>query len=226
MIRRLVPVALLLLAGASVAYAQVPSASSDLMLSWRSNGFAPAGYEGRVSASGGGTVLLTAEALVNGRPANLSNLEIRWYVNDELFTSGFGLQAVSVPVARFHQDSIDVRVEIIGAPFSATLASMSVPLTDPVAVIEPKIGTVLYAGENPFIARPYSFNVTNADDLVYIWRVNGEAPATAEDPAKLSVIYNGIPTDPLNLSLNISHPQNSSEGASAILDLVPASVIQ
>lgn len=222
MIRRLLPIALLVLVGGSLAFAQqAPVPSSDLILSWRSNGFAPAGYAGRVAAAGGGTVLLTAEVLVGGRPADLSALEMRWYVNDELYETGLGLQSVSVPIGAFHQDTLDARVEVIAAPFSATLASLSVPLTDPAVVIEPRSGQTLRSGENLFVASPYSFNVTDADDLFYSWLVNGEEPQASENPRELRVSYDGLPTSALELGLSATHPENSDETTATSIRLLP-----
>lgn len=222
MLRRLVLIALLVLVGGSVAMAQqVPSQTSELMLSWRSNGYAPAGYTGRVAAAGGGTVLLVAEEIVAGRPADLSRYEVRWYVNEEFYESGFGMQSISVPIAKFHQDRIDVRVEVIGAPFSTDRASIAVPLTDPLAVIEPRSGTGLHAGQNLFTAAAYSFNVTNPNDLLYNWSIDDDVPQAAEDPRSLTIGFDGLPTGPLDLGLSVSHPQNEGEAAQAYLRVSP-----
>jgi hypothetical protein len=227
MLRRLVPVLILVLIGGSVAFAQQAGTTrSELMLSWRSNGYAPPGYTGRVAAAGGGTVLVIAEMLVGGRPASLTGYEVRWFVNDELYESGFGLQSISVPIAQFHQDSFDVRVEIIAAPFSTTLKNLTVPLTDPRAVIEARSSTRLRQEGNIFLATPYSFNVTNPSDLIYNWLVGGNVPLMSEDPRTLEVSFDGTPTQPLNISLSISHPQNESEGATASINVAPVVTIQ
>lgn len=223
MLRRLVPIAILALIGGSVAFAQqTPPPANELMLSWRSNGFAPGGYSGRVAAAGGGAVLLTAEVLVAGRPADLSKYEIRWYVNEELYESGVGLQTTSYNVAPLHQDSIDVRVEIIGSPFSTTLGNISVPLTDPRAVIERRTGTGLHAGPNEFTAAAYSFNVTNPNDLLFNWRINGDVPQAADDPERLIIGFDGIPQSTFTIELAISHPQNEEEVAGASIRMSPA----
>ena len=231
MIRRLVPVLAILavVAGGSVALAQKQPIStapgnSDLILSWRSNGFAPAGYEGRVAAAGGGTVLLTAEALIDGRPTSLSQYDVRWYVNDELFTSGPGLQAVTVPVPQYHQDSMDVRVEIFGASFTANEGSISVPLTDPVAVIEARTGRSLRSGKNIFEAAAYSYNVSNPDDLLYNWTVNGENPQGSQEPRSLVVSIEGSPSKPIDLELVVEHPDNADESSGASFTAVPSTV--
>lgn len=220
--RLIASVIALVLAGGSLAYAQqapisTPPTSSQLMLSWRSNGFAPAGYPGRVAASGGGTVLVIAEELVSGRPADVSRYEIRWYLNDELYETGFGLQAVTIPVSRDHQDGFDIRVEIIGSSFSENLKTISVPLTDPLTVIEPQTGRQLEAGMNTFGAQGYSFNVANASDLLYNWTVNGQAPQATEDPRHLDIKLDAPPQTPVALGLRISHPQNISETATALI---------
>lgn len=224
MIRRFMPILVLLavLTGASLALAQqapldTSPGNSDLILSWRSNGFAPSGYEGRVAAAGGGTVLLTAEALVGGRPADISKYDVRWYVNDDFYTSGLGLQAITVPIQAYHQDSIDVRVEIFGAPFAASDASMSVPLTDPLAVIEQHSGVSLRSGKNIFEAIPYSFNVKDPNNLLYTWAVNEDVPQSSENPRSLVLSIEGSPYGSVDLRLTISHPENDSESSAASL---------
>jgi hypothetical protein len=197
------------------------STSNEIMMSWRSNGFAPASYPGRVAAAGGGTVIILAEALVNGQPADLSRYEVRWYVNDELYETGFGLQAITVPVQRFHQDSLDARVEIIGAPFSETLKTISVPLTDPKSVVRPIANTRLVEGENVFVAVPYSFNVTRPADLVYRWSIDGQPPFANENPQQLVLTVEG-PPDAVLVSLSITHPQNNEESARRSVRVLPA----
>ncbi len=213
------------LAGIRTALAQTPvarqSASSEIMMSWRSNGFAPASYQGRVAAAGGGTVIILAEALVNGQPADLSRYEVRWYVNDELYETGFGLQAITVPIQRFHQDSLDARVEIIGAPFTDTLKSISVPLTKPKAVIRPISSPRLSEGENTFVAVPYAFNVIRATDLIYRWSVDNQPPSANENPQQLVLTVEG-PPEAVLLSLSITHPQNKEESVRGSVRVLPA----
>lgn len=220
--RYLVAGSLALLASWTLAHAQAtPAAADELMLSWRSNGFAPSGYAGRVAASGGGQVLVTAEAISGGRPASLSGYEVRWYVNDELYESGLGIQGITYYVPESHQDSFDVRVEIVGAPFAVSMANLTVPLTDPQAVIS-RDERGIREGDNVFHAVPYSFNVTNASDLVYQWTVNGQAPESTENPSELTVSYASDPADPLSLNLSVTHPQRAAEEASYSIRIDPA----
>lgn len=192
------------------------------MVSWRSNALSPEGYEGRVGAPIGGSVLLLAEALVNGRPTDLRGYEVRWYVNDELYQSGMGLFSTTYRVPSYSQPSIDVRVEIVNAPFSANEASMTVPFSDPIVVIEAPGGPFVYPGDTFFYATPYSFNVGSANDILYTWTVNGEVPDASGDPRELSIGVDGTPTQRIRLGITAESSQSETEFAEATLDLNPA----
>jgi hypothetical protein len=222
MMRSLIPAGLLAVAFATPAFAQAPAVpASDLMLSWRSNALSPEGYAGRVASPPGGSVLLLAEALVNGRPADLRGYEVRWFINDDLYQSGQGLFSTIYRVPEFSDDLMDVRVQIIGAPFAATETSITVPLTNPTVVIEAAGGNNLRSGNNFFYATPYSFNVGSPNDLVYTWTVNGEVPEASGDPRELSITVEGILTQPIQLGLRIGNALNEREVATRNLELIP-----
>ena len=160
-------------------------------------------------------------AVVNGSPANLAAYEVRWFLNDQLFQSGFGLQSVTIPVPEFHQDSMDVRVEIVDAPLLFSEGVMSVPLTDPLAVIVSRDRSEIHRGTNVLEADAYSFNVTDSSLLFYDWTVNGEIPDANEDPRDLTVTVDGDPTSPVDVGLTVSHPDNEGESDGTSLRLFP-----
>lgn len=207
---------------ANPAFAQAPATpSSDLMVSWRSNALSPEGYAGKVASPVGGSVLLLVEALVNGRPADLRNYEVRWFINDDLYQSGPGLFSTTFRVSEFSDDYIDVRVQIVGAPFSATEATMVVPFAKPSVVIEAPGGSFLRSGENYFRATPYSFNVASADDLLYTWTINGMVPEASGDPRELSITVDGIPTQGAEIGVSVENALSENEGSEASMSLDP-----
>lgn len=229
MIRPLAFIASLFLVATPAAFAQqapISTNSNVFMLSWRSNTFSPAGYAGRVAATGNSSLLVTAEAISGGSVVNLSNYEVRWYVNNELTESGLGMQSITIPIAEFHQNEIDVRAEIIGSPLAVAESFLTIPLVNPVAVIESAERGVLRSGANTLSAHAYSFNVTDADDLLYQWQVNGETPQATEYPRLLSLTIDGTPTSPVYITLTISHPDRPEETATAALTLTPDSSLE
>jgi|GEM_PF-2136547 len=225
MARHIALALLIVLSSASTAFAQSLGTrpASEILLSWRSNALSPAGYEGRVATPIGGSVLLIADALVSGRPADLRGYEIRWYVDGELYDSGFGMLSTTYRVPELSiAPEIEVRVEIVDAPFAASEASTIVPFEDPQVVIEAPGGAVLRSGENVFVATPYSFNVASANDLRYTWTVDGEFPELNENPRELRIDVQGIPADAVDLGISVENTRNSGEGFNGGLTLRPA----
>lgn len=210
---------------AAVTTAQ-PAASSNVLLSWRTNAYAPAGFMGRVPAVGGGTILVTMEIIDSGKPVNLSGYEVRWYLNDNLFDSGMGKQTITIAVPQLHQDSMEVRVQVVGTPYQANEATISIPLGDPEVVLVSHNNRVLRSGDNIIEAYPYGFNTTDSSNLLYTWSVNGESPDATEDPRSLTVSVDGTPTQAASVTLNVTHPNKPNEQASAQMRLTPLPTTQ
>lgn len=224
MLPRLLLAALLALSsGAAAALAQTapPVPPSDLMISWRSNGLAPAGYAGRVAAAKDGSVLLLAEALVGGVPANLRGYEVRWFIDDELYQSGMGLQSVTYRVPEFHKGSLEARVEIVDAPFAANEGTITVPLTDPEASIEGPRDGKLRTGRNRLVVTPYSFNVASVTELTYDWTVNGVLSELTENPRELILTVSGTPVAPVQINVGVVNMAAESERTTASTVLAP-----
>lgn len=209
----------------SVTAAQ-PANTSNLLLSWRSNAYTPAGFAGRVPAVGGGTILATMEIIDSGKAVNLAAYEVRWYLNDNLFESGMGKQTITIAVPQLHQDSMEVRVQVVGAPFQANEATISIPLGDPEVVLVNHNRNVLRTGDNVVEAHPYGFNTTDSSNLLYSWSVNGQSPDATEDPRSLTISVDGTPTAPAVVLLNVTHPNKPDESAGAQMRLVPLPTAQ
>lgn len=225
MTRLVALIGILAAATASTAFAQslapAPSGNSDIILSWRSNALSPTGYEGRVASPVGGSVLFLADALVNGQSVNLRGYEVRWYVDGELYDSGMGMFSTVYVVPDYPNETIDVRVEIVDAPFAAAEGSMTVPFADPQVVIEAPLGNRLRIGETVYTATPYSFNAASADDLIYTWTVDGNYPDISENPRELRLEVQGEVYDSLTLAVAAENPGDSTEGAVGNLTLGP-----
>ncbi|MCL5004571.1 MAG: hypothetical protein M1170_01335, partial [Patescibacteria group bacterium] len=73
--------ALFLFSSFNIAYAQ---SGYEFLTTWKADGFVPAWYEGKILPSRGSRVSVSFELLKNGKISDLSNVVVRWYVNDNL----------------------------------------------------------------------------------------------------------------------------------------------
>src|SRR3989344_4578012 len=67
------------------------------MLSWQAESFVPFAYSGRALPTVHTPVWVYLDVIQNGKQANLSSKDIRWYVDGIIFKRGKGLTSIELP---------------------------------------------------------------------------------------------------------------------------------
>ncbi len=201
----------------------------QLLFTWRASTYAPADFRGKLLPVGGSRITASFEVVDRGQLVNLSKQLITWRLNNKFMTRGLGIQTVNFRLADIPLETVEsVQIQLTDYKNSPLLYSASIPVASPQAVIEwpsplPQFSNIPFQVR----ARPYYFNVTNAQKLTYSWKVNGKAPEGAETPDLLTVNLNqNSPSGSLlNIGLTIGNPANPLEQAakSLILTFTPFS---
>lgn len=165
----------------------------EFIITWQASSYAPSSYRGKVLPTVGSAVTFALELVDEGKLADLSGTEIRWYRNNNLVSSGMGQKHVTmiVPPGASREERIRaVAVDFRGEDREHTVL---LPVTAPEVVIDaPAPGDVLPGVETRFRALPYFFNARSQNELLFEWQVNGEAiRAGTEHPDILDLSVSG-----------------------------------
>lgn len=162
-------------------------AAPEFMATWQAFSYTPADYEGRTLPNGETPIEMAFELLENGRPANLSRTEVRWFVGSNLIASGTNLRAILFTPPALNRDAHRIRIEIPNFRGSSLTHRFTIPVVNPEIIIETPIDIATRRAIF-FTARPFFFNVTSLSQLAFTWNINGVTPAgTAERPQQLQV---------------------------------------
>lgn len=185
-------------------YTSSAQVAPQFMITWKANAYAPSDFQGKVLPNGNTVVDLAVELIDSNRLVNLSQNEIRWYVNNTLIASGRGLKTTTYVPTQFTRGSLTVRVEIRDYRGAHREGRIAIPVVDPQVVIEiPRPNNRIAPEIHSFRALPYFFNITSLSQLGFTWSINGaEAGGIVEDPALADVDATGLPSG-FNLTLNV-----------------------
>jgi hypothetical protein len=201
--------------------ANAQSASSpQFFLTWSTSGsYIPSSYQGKALPTYGSKI--TAEFdLVSpqGKPLDLSQQTIYWYLNDNLVGGGVGVQKVTFSPVGEAPSNQDLRVTIPSYNGNYLVHEVRIPMVLPVAVILAPYPNGQFS-QNPLTlsAIPYFFNAPNASALSYAWSVNGQTASGAENPQSAVVtLPAGTPSGtPVDLSLSIENSNDSTIGTAS-----------
>jgi len=157
----------------------------EYIISWRSLGYVPADYKGKILASDNASIEISFDAVNQGKIVDLSKQTIEWRLNNNLITSGTGLKSI-----KFIADQSASQVITITVPnysdakykIAELNAATTITLVPPELVIKapyPNKQTVV--GEKTFQALPYFFNISNINQLNINWEVNGAKTTNESD---------------------------------------------
>ncbi len=180
--------------------APAQSAAPRFILSWQAGGYAPQWYEGKVLLGYHAPLMVSCSligqgTLDAGKIVDLSNAEIRWYVNSQLYTSGVGMQTLTISKNDIFSGGIlNVRASVNyydpdtnGSGFVD--GYVSIPVESPKVVLSGKSFSSS-TGSDPSVAInafPFFFNVPNGALLV-AWFLNGSQLPAMENP--FSIVAN------------------------------------
>lgn len=210
----LLSLSLVLLAVAPVG---AQTAAPQAFITWKAKSYAPASFGGKILPGSTSPVLADVEVIDKGKPANLSQVTIYWYLGDNLINRGIGLQSVTFRAPQtLSAGSVSLRVRIPEYP-GGIVKSVNIPVVRPSVVLESLYPGGTFNSQSVQVrALPYFFTVPDISFLSFNWSVNGSAVQTAENPQNLRVNINqgAAPGSVLDIKVGVSNPVGYYEGAS------------
>ncbi|HEY4475408.1 MAG TPA: hypothetical protein VJB92_01665 [Candidatus Paceibacterota bacterium] len=215
----IIPIAAILTAGfLFFSLVQKNSAASEpeLMLTWQALNYAPPGYQGKNLPIRNSPVEAALTIIENGKPANLSNQEIRWFVDRNLEQSGIGLTRFPFAVPRLASSGVPLKVSVINYKGADLEKSVLVPVAKPETIITTGAADKkIIAGINLIEALAYFFNVKNINQLLFTWSANNEETNGASDTPNFLELdaSQGGPGAEVKLSVSVVNKNDALEGA-------------
>lgn len=204
-------VALLAIGYWLVANSQV---APEFLVSWKTDSYVPPGYIGKALPTRNSRVDIALELIDNGRLVNLSQNEIRWFVNNKLQKSGMGIKNFTML-----QPTINVAPEIRISVINYRGINLDKTITIPLA--NPDVAIISVEGFT-FRALPYFFNIKTANELKYTWSVNDfKTEGEVNNPDILTLdVRGGQIGNTLNLKLLVKNLANPLEQAVLLTNLL------
>lgn len=146
---------------------------SEVVLTWEANSFYPADYQGKAPVVLGSSVSVSATVVKNNKLADVSNLEIFWYLDGKFFKKGVGLNKVTFDVDKFKGDEYFLMVAI-KMDGKRVEKGITIPVGSQELVIEnPRPLNIVKLGERVELkTMPYFFNVNSLSDLSFFWSID------------------------------------------------------
>ena len=198
-----------------------------LYLTWKARSYTPDDYLGKIIPGANSPILVSLEALENGKIVDLKNSTIKWYVDSELYSTGIGQKSFTIRTPKKLTSGImKVRAEITNRWSSIKIKTVDIPISPPVVVLKSNYLSQSF-GDNKISVRayPYFFGVGSLSDLVFSWKVNGLTVNSAENPQIVDVSFNkdADPGSAITVESSITNPNGSSESAykSSVFKYIP-----
>lgn len=177
----------------------VQAADPQFLVSWKADTSVPQSYAGKSLPVSGSTITVSFELIgVTGNQAgkilDLTNSNVRWYINGNLISQGNNEKTFSFITSDNNDTETDVK---ISAEYADPVAGYSyfvdkyvtIPLSHPQVVINQNgVGSSVAIGSGTkLFALPYFFN-TLIKNLSIQWAANGQnIPTDPKDPWSLDV---------------------------------------
>jgi len=189
----------------------MPSSSAQttpqFLVSWQAQNYVPSWYQGKVLAINGTPVSINFELIDGGKIVDLSKTIIRWYVNDNLVSNennGLGIKNLKINIPDSSGGQTEIRIAVVNYKGGDLIDKLiEIPVMAPEAVINaPYPNRGIKIGLSNFGVNPFFFNISDIDNLLVDWSVNGQAPTNSNNPYLLSL---NIGSDtPQNTQINVS----------------------
>lgn len=219
----------IVIVGLHMCTSSVLAASPLILVTWRAQTSAPQWFEGKILPVEGSKVtcaveLIGTEGIEKNKLIDLSQSEIRWYVDDDLVKKGIGMKTFSeisqnpfgIPltgkVALEYTDPETKSKEFISKYFS-------IPIVQPEVVLETKrINTNTTIGEEiALFGHPFFFSAP-LSELTGAWLINEQKKLfDVTSPSVLIKVGENIPNGEIRMKLTIENPRNKLEKSSTLM---------
>ncbi|MDP3901646.1 MAG: hypothetical protein Q8Q37_01550 [bacterium] len=205
----LIAVGYILTAGSTSA-----QTAPQFMVNWKANDYVAPDYLGKILPTRNTKVDVGFELIDNNRPLNLSNYQIRWYVNDKLRTSGSGKKGFSFNINAITHSPQIIKIIVVNYRETDLEKTFVIPVVNPEVHLQS-------LGDYKFGVRPFFFNVININNINFRWTVNNSViDKLGDQPNVLDLgIQNYNIGDIINLEVSVNNPFNKLETAATSINL-------
>jgi hypothetical protein len=164
----------------------------QFLFSWQpTNSYVPSFFTGKILPNAQSQIAATFELILNGKPIDLSNENIYWYLNNNLIGSGIGIQQLTFPLFGIPPQMENLRIELPNYSSGYLMYEIDLPFIRPSVIISaPYYNNTINGSDATITALAYYFN-DNQNNLIYNWSINGQTGSSAENPNILHIM---IPT--------------------------------
>ncbi len=206
------------------SYAQV---IPQFLISWEAQNYVPDWYAGKILPTAGTNIEVSFELIDNGKPADLSDVKVRWYINDKLVkneNNGLGIKKINFITPNYFGQETEVRIAVVDYANIGFIDKMiNIPIVRPEAVVSaPYADNKIKTGESIFELFPFFFTTDNKENFSVQWSVLDKQPKSQkDDPFRLSLnVDPQTPVDSIiNLSVVINNITKTLESASKTINL-------
>ena len=203
------------------------AASPQFLISWKAYNYTPSWYQGKNFPIYSTPVEISFELLENDKIVNLSKHEVRWYINNSLFTKGKGLRTISFISKNKAGTNMVIRIAIVAYKGEELNKLIYIPAKSPEVVINsPYLTNIAKIGETyRFKALPFLFNANRLNNLSFDWTINNQAMFSEEVDENPDILILNVSTSTpagmqINLSAVVSNILNTVESATENFKLI------
>lgn len=181
-----------------------------LYLTWNAKSYAPDNYLGKIIPGANSPILVSLEAIENGKVADISKSQIKWYVDGELFSTTVGQKSFTIRTPKKPDSGlISIRAEVTNKWSRIKMKTVDIPISPPLVILKSNYLSRSF-GENKIsiTANPYFFGASGLSDLVFSWKVNGQSVNSAENPQAVDISFNqdADPGSSITVEGSVSNP--------------------
>lgn len=218
------------------SFAQCQNSQLDITLTWSTDTYVPAKYQGKALPVIGSNIEVAA--IINTPGADPEKLVYNWFINEyfQVKESGLNKQVLKFSAISSTNKKNLIRLEIKDLNGSFLGASyISINLHHPEILIYAKKNLSSHIiginkeymtksnQEITFIARPYFFNISDLDDLLFEWQFDGEELSKKNGNNLNSIL---LKINKLNetisrkLGITVENKNNYSQKGQKIIDVI------
>lgn len=144
-------------------------AAPELIVTWKTSSYVPAGYTGKALPTAGTAIDVSAILVDGNTVVSLSPYDINWYAGEDRFAGGKGTASARITAPITGQDSMELRINVTKYNNQPLDAFITIPVVRPEMFVLQKPGTET---QNLSII-PYFWNILTLRDLAVTWEDNG-----------------------------------------------------
>lgn len=173
-----------------VSYVSAQQSSPEFFISWEAQSHVPSWFPGKILPVSGSPISVSFELVDKGKLVDVSQEEVFWYLDDNFFRGGRGLQTISFAAPQIRGGSAELRIQINNYKNEGriVLQSFLIPVVKQETIIEAALPNNEFSESNIRVfGFPYFFNLNDVADLVFSWSVNGKTPLNPDNEAFLDI---------------------------------------